>query len=934
MLESTQGTIFAKQTSYTTKGKNYNKVLFSMGITFIEPQILWFLLLIPLTWALSLNIPRRLPTKRFWASLILRSAIIASLVLALAGTQLQRTVSGLTTVFVLDSSDSITPQARQDAQNFIDQAISNMPEGDQAAIVVFGQNALVERAPSTDKRATNYKSIPTISRTNIQEALQLGLALFPAASQKRIVLLSDGGENSGSAISAEQLIRARGAVIDYIDLSSATPDQDTRIVALDSPYNVRQGQSFELTTTIESPTAQSAQLRIFGDEQLLFDQNIQLNPGTNRFTLQVDAPSIGFQRYRAQIEPTNDERSQNNQAEAIVRVGGSAKILLVASEPNEAEVLRSALDASNVAAQIVTPNMVPNDLTSLSEYDAVALVNVPRSALPNNFVEIIPSYVRDLGKGFLMLGGNRSFGLGSYNKTPIETALPVYMDVRNREEFPEVEILFVIDKSGSMNACHCAGPNASASMQITGGTPKIDLAKEAVIQASTVLSERDSIGVIAFDEVAQWALPVTRGADPADVERAVVPVLPDGNTNVRAGLSAAEEAMRQSTAKIKHVVLLTDGWTQGNEQISDIVSRLRDMSVTLSVVAAGTGSADYLAETAELGNGRYYASATMEEVPQIFVQETVTALGFYMIEEPFTPAYSAPSAIMEGLESGLPQLYGYNGSTAKETATTVLLSNEKMPVLAQWQYGLGRSVAWLSDAKGQWAKDWINWQEFPRFAAQMVMWTVPSTSQNNLNATISTEGNQTIINVEAFDPNNKPQDNLELRATMLDEQGQAQEVLLSQVGPGQYRASIESPDQGSYVLQFVGINDGNIVAQNTAGLVVPYSAEYRQNQSNPELLAQLADETGGQRIERPEQAFAPLDQPVRNPQPISMALLILALILLPFDIAVRRLGLQASDLNNFRKPPSAPRPPSAPQAPEHIQRLRQARDRANHRQKR
>jgi Mg-chelatase subunit ChlD len=866
-----------------------------MRISFIFPTALWLLLLLIPLWALALAVPRRLSPARFWGSLALRTALIASLVLALGGTQIERTVDDLTTVFLIDSSDSVSPSARGQAEAFVQESLKAMHSDDRAAVVVFGENALVERAPEQDRTLGKLISAPVAARTNIQEAVQLGLALLPADTQKRLVLLSDGGENSGHALEAARVANARGVPIDYVDLGGPSGGSEALISSLDVPTNVRLGQSFDLVATIESNVAQAARLRIFGDDQVLLEQNVQLQPGPNRFSLKVDAKGQGFQRFHAQIEPQSDVRAQNNQAEAIVRVGGAARVLLIEGQPGEGQNFKDALAAGGVEAETIAPSAAPADLTSLGDYEAVVLINVPVRELPVKLVANLPAYVRELGKGLIMIGGERSYGVGGYSRTPIEEALPVYMDVRDRQERPDLALIFVIDKSGSMNACHCSGPNRQTAQPRQGGTPKIDIAKDAVIQASAVLGQRDTVGVVAFDDGAHWALPATRGPSADQVEGAVAPLQPDGQTNVRAGLQAAEEALQQTNAKIKHVILLTDGWSSGGDNL-DIAKRMHDAGVTLSVVGAGGGSADYLKRLAETGGGRYYPTQNMEEVPQIFVQETITAVGNYLVEEPFTPKYAAGSAILEGLDAGVPKLYGYNGTTVKETATSVLLGVDDAPVLAQWQYGLGRAVAWTSDVKGKWAKDWVQWPEFPRFAAQMVQWVVPNATDSKLNTTIRSEGSQTVIDVQALNENGQPQDGLDMRAGLVGAGGTAQELALEQIAPGEYRASIASPIQGTYLVQIAGTRDGQTVAQETAGMVVPYSPEYRQGQSNPALLDALAQASGGTRLAQPTDAFAHTLAVVRRAQEIALPLLLLALLLLPLDIALRRLMLRRGDV--------------------------------------
>ncbi|HEX5691374.1 MAG TPA: FixH family protein, partial [Roseiflexaceae bacterium] len=252
-------------------------------------------------------------------------------------------------------------------------------------------------------------------------------------------------------------------------------------------------------------------------------------------------------------------------------------------------------------------------------------------------------------------------------------------------------------------------------------------------------------------------------------------------------------------------------------------------------------------------------------------------------------------------------------------------------VLAQWQYGLGRAVAWTSDAKGKWAKDWVQWPEFPRFAAQLVQWVVPSATDNKLNTTIRTEGSQTVIDVQALNANGQPQDGLEMHAGMVGANGTTQEVVLEQVAPGEYRASVASPIQGTYLVQIAGTLDGQTVAQETAGMVVPYSPEYRQGQSNPALLDALAQASGGARLGQPADAFAHTLATVRRAQEIALPLLLLALLLLPFDIALRRLMLRRSDVAAVRERMRGAPVPATPAAFPQIDELRRAKARAKER---
>ncbi len=864
-----------------------------MPISFIRPEYLWFLLALPAVWALGwLNSRGRSGGRRWW-SLGIRTLLLLALIGSLAGTQLVRPVKTLTTVFLLDSSDSISPGQRSANEQFIAEALQAMQPGDRAAVVSFGENALVERIPSEIKRLGAVQSVPIATRTDINEALQLGIALFPADTQKRLVLLSDGGENIGRALDTLPIAQRRQVPIDIVPTGGATGNPEVAITDFRAPSGARTGQEIQLVATIESSTAQAAQLRWKSDEQVLKEEPITLPIGTSTYTTTVVVGEQGFHRYGAQVIPTDDTRPQNNVAAALVDVGGPPRVLVVEGSAGDATNIKAALEAAQLSPVVVPASGLPTDLAALGEYEAIVLANVPSRDIPEDTQKLLRSFVGDLGRGLLMIGGNQSFGVGGYAGTPIEEALPVNMDVRNREQRPDIALVFIIDKSGSMDACHCNGGDMGARQG--GGTRKIDIAKEAVAQAAAVLGKEDKLGVVTFDDRAGWTITLDKVPSQDDITAAMAPVAPNGGTNVVSGMQAALDQLKASDAKIKHAILLTDGW--GSEtDVSGIAEEMSESGITLSVVAAGNGSSDQLESYAQIGGGRYYPARTMEEVPQIFLQETIQAVGTYIIEEPFTPAYAGDSPILSELQSGLPQLLGYNGTVEKDTAQVILVANDSSPVLAQWQFGLGRAVVWTSDLKGKWASNWVGWEQFPRFVAQLVGWTLPRISGDTVSGEAALIGTDVQIDLAANDADNNPQTGMVVEARLVGPSGTPLPTFLDEVAPGRYQARVASPVPGTYLVQITGSDsNGKAVFARTLGLIVPYSPEYRQGQSNLQLLQTLAKESGGRTLSLPAEAFDHTLAAVRRAIPIELLLLLIAALLLPLDIAVRRLTLRRKD---------------------------------------
>jgi Mg-chelatase subunit ChlD len=868
-----------------------------MSVAFVYPQYLWLLLLIPLTIGLALLGRRGSTRLRAWLGLSLRGLLLALIVLALAGIQLRLNSDTLTTVFLLDVSDSIPTTQQSGAEAFIRQAVENMPSGDRAAVVVFGEDALVERLASSEERLQEIASVPVTSRTDIAGALQLGLALFPDEGAKRLVLLSDGRENVGQALQQAELAAIQDIQMMYVSLGDLQEQVEVLVDSLEAPADVREGQDFELTILVQSSAQTGALLRVFGDGNLIHSQEVRLQAGMNRFNVPVQAEEAGFRRFRAQIVPDADNRLQNNEASAFTVVHGPPRVLLVEGQPGESANLSAALEAAGMKVTTVSPENLPATLPELASYEAVLLANVPEPALPEGAVEALPVYVKDLGKGLVMTGGQDAFGAGGYLRSPIEEALPVEMDVKSKELSANLALVLAVDKSGSMGRCHCDNPDLNQTYTRTEvGQPKVDIAKEAIMRSASALGDQDYLGVVAFDSQAKWAVNVSRLVDPFALEQSIGAVQAEGQTNLTAGVEAAYAALQNVDARRKHIILMTDGWVNTGD-LTNLARQMKDEGITLSVVAAGGGAAEYLEGLSQEGGGRYYPAEDILSVPDIFLKETVKSVGQYIIEEAFYPLPSMPSPVLRGLDAAsLPALLGYDGTTAKRTARLDLITPRGDPLLASWQYGLGRAAVWTSDMKDQWAGEWLRWENFSRFAGQLVGWTLPAPQIEGLQAQTSISEGRGLVQLTARDEQDRPLNFLDASATIVAPDLESQEVSLEQVGPGQYQAEVDVSSPGTYLVR-LGVNDGDqSLGQITLGMVAQYSPEYKVGGANMSLLQELARITGGEALLESGNAFLHNLPAAADAREIWSPLLLAAALLFPLEVAVRRVRLSSREV--------------------------------------
>lgn len=804
---------------------------------------------------------RRFAFRLGWAAL---------LVLALAGMTIVWPLNRQAVIFALDSSASTAP-VRDRIEATVRQGEHQQRPGDLLGVVAVADGARIEEAPTASPTFRQLQAALPDDATDLAAGLRLAGAALPGGYAGRIVLVSDGRQTRGDAVGAARDLAARGVTVDVLPLGP-TGGADLRLEAVDLPSTASLGEVATLTARLNADRATGATLRVYRDDALVLERSVQLQTGRQDVALPVPVGDPGLHRYRVEVaaqDPAADRVAADDQLGAIQRVVGPPRVLVVAPSAAEAGYLPGALRAGGAAVDVVQPAAVPADLAGWARYDAVVLDDVPADALPSGSMDLLERDVRDLGRGLVMVGGPDSFGPGGYAGTPVERALPVSMDLTGRGREPRVALLLVIDKSGSM------------------GGLKIELAKEAAIRSVGLLRPGDQAGVLAFDSVPQWVIPLTSAAERDRIDAAIGGIDADDGTEIYPAVAAAFGALRDASADVKHIILLTDGQSATGGDYPALLGQMRDARISLSTVAIGDDADTSLLEAmARADRGRYYFAADPAAIPQIFARETILATRSIFVDRHFTPAASAPSPLLRGL-GAVPALDGYVAVTPKGAAEVSLVSPEGDPVLAAWQYGLGRAVAWTPDVAGRWSAAWDGQPAAATLWGNVLSWLLPPPSGGELTVQAAPADDATLSIVaedrqgwDAVRPT---------RATLIGPGGQTEDLPLAPAGPGRYQATLQLPKPGAYVVQATQEVGGGGELRAETGWVAPYSAEYRDEGLDPAFLAQIARAGGGELLSDPAVAMATPPRTVGARLPLAPLLLVLAAILWPIEIASRRL---------------------------------------------
>ncbi len=791
---------------------------------------------------------------RHAASLGFRTLLIVAVVLALCGMRVTSETPEQFVVLAVDQSESVSEESRRRADAFVKE-VEEAIGSDKVSVLPFG------REPAAPE--------PDAEGTNLAAAIGLALATLPPDYVPRVVLLTDGVETEGDALAAA---RAAGVPISTVPLQSRA-DPEVYVSAVRTRGQVQEGEPFYVDVLLHSSHADEGTLNLFRQQDLVARKQVKLEKGESRVRFVQSVTGSRPVAFTARIEGCPDTLSQNNSASAVVFTTPRPRVLLVESEPRLARHLGAALSGEGIDVETRRPDGVPNSLADLHQYELVILSNVPARVLSQAQMELMRAYVGDLGGGLIVVGGDQALTPGGYHQTTLEEILPVWCEFEKREERPSLAMALVIDRSGSMEQ---------------GGA--IELAKEATRRAVHLLDPRDRVGVIAFQDYAEWVSPLRPCSDKRLVLAGIDTITAGGGTNMYPAIERAYLALRESDAELKHVILLTDGVTHPGD-FDRLITEMAESGITVSTVAVGPEAVrPLLAHIAEIGNGHHYYCDTAEDVPEIFALETASASRMGIIEQPFRARIERSLDALKGVDvDTAPPLLGYVETRPKPASQVIMTSGQGHPVLIWWRYGLGVTVAFTSDVESRWAAAWLRWPGFGRFWAQLVRHAMRKDQAEDFVLWVEDQQGRAAVTLDAVDPQGRYVNGAQAVLTIIGPDRNRRQRAVDQVAPGRYAAGFGTPAPGTYYLELRLEHGGQLVYVARRGLVAGYADEYRTRPTDRELLRAVAEATGGSYDPQPAAVVAPSQRTVPRTTLLWPYFLASAAVILVVDVAVRRM---------------------------------------------
>jgi hypothetical protein len=813
----------------------------------------WLLLLtlLPVAWAaweLRGGSPR--------TAVLLKAAAMAAIVLALAEPRIMVYKTRVAVAFLADTSASVTAQDLAAESALADQ-VERARGRHWMRVIPFASGTRNTAADERTKRgwALRHTAGAPGHGTSLEAAIRDGAASLPAGMVPRLLLVSDGRENLGSAARATWQAQQLGIPVDTVSLAGR-PKPGLLLESVAIPGQVFSGERFPVEVTIQAPRAAEANVEMTAEGKIIGSSRVALAAGANHLRLQASVNSAGAIALAGKISAPDLGEARFENAVTLRR----PRVLVVSRDPAASqEHLVRALNANQFEV-VHSPAGVPE---KLDDYQLAVINNWDMHSIPAARKATLENFVKN-GGGLLWIAGEHNVYIERKgDEDALDRTLPAKLAPPRSPE--GTSVVLIIDKSSSMEG------------------RKIELARLAAIGVVENLRPIDSVGVLIFDNSFQWAVPIRRADDRGSIERLISGIAPDGGTQIAPALTEAYQRILPQNAVYKHIVLLTDGISEEGDSMSLAKQALAN-HVTISTVGLGQDvNRAFLERVAQSAEGKSYFLNDPSGLEQLLLRDVEEHTGVTAVEKPFTPKILKQAEILQGVGmEKAPPLRGYVRFQSKPSSDAILEADRNDPLFVRWQYGLGRAAVFTSDAKNRWAVNWVGWPGFDRLWANIFRDLLPHASQTETAADFDRANNELVVDYHLS--RNVPEPETVPDIYAFGPNGFQVPLNVSKVTGGHYRARLA-------IGQRQGLFRVRPLAESRA---FPEIGFYRQEDemveygNNENLLRQIASATGGRFSPSPRQVFDPGGRSIRSTMDLWPGLLAVAVLLNLAELILRK----------------------------------------------
>lgn len=789
-----------------------------------------------------------------------------AMVFLLSGFHYEREANGRCYWLVVDQSQSMGEVDSDDLNGLLADTRELLSKDDRAGVIAFGREVRLLLEPTSQNKlpeSLDWDIGLQGYETRITTSLELVAQRTPSDLSPVVILVSDG-RDSARDNGGDPLVGANTSNIPvYAIPRTPNPKPEVAISAMNARALGDVEPMLVVNVSVFSNRVQNATLSVklsgkqangqITDSSVPMSSSgeVKLGKGRNPIRLNLRPfERLPVYALEVSIAAADDQSNANNNVKMSVRGRGQARTLLIHGKLGPDKDLIRSLREAGMDVTVGGANALPSDPIELERFQVLILSDVAADEFSTSQDRMVAQWTRR-GGGLAMIGGQDSFAPGGWYSTDTEKVLPVSCEVveKGRKQTPAMVV--ALDRSGSMSAN-------------VGNYTKMDLANEGCVRTIALLPANAHFGMLSVDTEPDWVVPLELLTDKKQAKNRARTNSPGGGgIYVDVAVKSAVAALSSIDASSRHCVLFSDGQdTNRQSGVLEMVRRARrDHKITFSVICLGRGPDEgFLRDMARLGGGRFFLVENATQIPVIFSREAALAGGDFIREKPFRPLHGIPGSLtsdvnFESKES--PQLLGYVATTAKEEARTWLWADKdkERPILASWNIELGRSIAFMSDARDRWADQWLEWSHYSPLWQRWIQWLEPREEQlAGVEREWVTTDSGPVLRLRFYDESGELRMLRDPRADAVSPTRGAQQSDLKPVGVGEYEVRFNDRTSGLYdvVVREQAANGEQLVAAREQQVFAPLG-EWQGERPDRALLRQLATRSMGQLIESPSE---------------------------------------------------------------------------------
>jgi len=853
------------------------------GISFSFPWAFLILIVSPLIVYISIKSLSHMSKLHLAISTAWRILVLTIFSAALANPFIKSHQQKICMAVLVDVSESIPSDSFGKTKSIVDSIEKSKPKGSPLFLMAFADRAIPISKMDLEKAPLIFEKKLDRSKTNILSSIHQAEALIPRDCTRRLVIFTDGNDTERNPSTIADNLSSSGIEIIPFPARGETEKSEIIVENIITPESVKINSPFTSTIEISSSKKNPATIRLFDipekhEPTLLEQREVELNEGKNsiKFTPSVSIEGKHILRAEVDAPQTAELFTTNNEFYAGFMANAPEEILYIEGEPSRGGYLRSALSKNGYSVKMLSPSFLSSG--NLENFEAVFLSDIPYNELPSPSFGKIKAYVHG-GGIFVFSGGKNSYGVGGYRGSPFESFLPVSMDVEKELQKPQSAVVMALDKSGSMS-----------------GTP-IKMLREAAKASIATLDPDTLVGIISFDYSPTKLVKIQPAKNKFMIESLISKLTAGGGTNILSALQMAYDEIAPVKARKKHILLMTDGQSS-HIGIEQILLKSAGHGITISTIGLGSNvDRGFLEKIAVSTGGKSYFTSNPENLPRFMIQDMRIVTPPAIVEGVIDVKVQKYLPFIGKIGGNFPYLRGYNLTSSKGgSAITCLVSEKNDPILAMWRQGKGWVVAFTSDVKSRWGAPWVGWNSFGKFWVELIRFLAGKEKKEKeeigkIETTI--DGKRVLVSIDLIDEAREEfVTGAYAEGTFFRFGDSSQKTFkLEETAPGHYTGDFLIDDYGSYFVNLEISTNSGFIKKGSTTLNIPYPLEYRKIGANNEILHLISEKTTQKKEWKIDKIWSKPRKDIEYKKSIRDLLILLLLLMIPIDIAIRRLPL-------------------------------------------